>query len=58
MFLLEPSNPNAVGPEQCSIAEAQDKVFKIAFRTRSEFLKKEINKTVKGICEHTNSKME
>jgi hypothetical protein len=41
---LEPSNSNAVDPENCNIAEARDKELKIAFMDMIEVLKYEMNK--------------
>lgn len=39
MSLLEPSNPTALGPEKCNVAEAQDKDLKLALMNMVEDLK-------------------
>lgn len=56
MCPLEPRKPTTVGPDNLSIAEAQEKEFKIAFINMIEVIKEEINNSHTGIYKNTNTK--
>lgn len=51
MFSPELSNPATAGPEKYSVAEAQDKDFKIAIMNVCKDLKEEMNKSLNKACE-------
>ena len=57
MSPLKPNSTTTVGPEKCSMAEKQDKDFKIAFMNMLKLLREEMNKLIKEIYENTNSEM-
>lgn len=58
MSLLEPSPPTTASPEYSSIAEAQEKDLKINYIKMIEFIKEEINKSLKEIQEDTNKQLQ
>ena len=51
MSPLEANNSATAGPENCSIAEAQEKGLKTAFMNMIKVLKEEMNKPLKEIYE-------
>jgi hypothetical protein len=48
-------NPTRVGPDKCSVAEVQNKDFKIAIMNMFKNLKEKINKSLNEVCENTNT---
>lgn len=44
-----------ISPKKCSLAEAQDRDFKIAIMTMFEDIKEDMNQCPNGNCESKNS---
>lgn len=50
-----PRNPTRVGPDKCSVAEAQDTDFNITNMNMLKDLKENKNKSLIEVCRDTNS---